>query len=267
MSSNSSIDNHFHYLIKLIIGCSKQFGLFCLPYIMASYLYGIECWHAFCNQLSRTIQAIYQSFFQDELYMYEDQSMHYPVIRTSKTSYNLIYGNLAWIYVPSEQAFYNTRAPTLSKHHSSYIGASVTQLVVDNQDSVTSVPLGDMTEWLGDQLIWSDSDQVPFQVLLLAWAYHMKISIAVNFPSYHITVMNMEGNEITIDVATEQPIEPSSRSSSVASETNIPPPPSPCMSPHVPSLHTEPIDEYISSIEYPPNRPEPEADKRLNKTS
>lgn len=259
MSSNQSINSQIDYITDWVIKISKQFGLFCLPYLMAAYLYGIEYWHAFCNQSTRTIQAFYQSFFQDEIYMYEDQSIHYPVIRTSKTNYNLMYGNLAWIYVPSEQAFYNARVETLSKHHSSFIGASVTQMVLDNQDSVTSVPLGDMTEWLGEQLIWSDSDQIPFQVLLLAWAYQMKLSIAVNFPSYHITVMDMEGNESTIDVATEQPIEPSSRSTSSVNEYNVPPPPSPVLSPQVQSSNKDVNDDNeedgdLTSIDYPPSR-------------
>jgi hypothetical protein len=262
MSSNQSIDTQFDFIIKWIVQTSKQFGLFCVPYIMAAYLYGIDCWQHVCNQINRTVLATYHSFFQDEIYMYEDQLIHYPIIRTSKTAYNLIYGNLAWIYVPYEHAFYNARISSVSKHKLSYIAASVSQLGMHADDTVTSIPLGDMSEWIGDQTIWSDSEHIPFQVLLLAWAYQNKIRIAVNFPNYHITVMDMEGNETTFDVATERPLDLSSRSNSSATEKNIPPPPSPCMSPHIHSSNIDTIDnedkvehDDTSTIEYPPNRP------------
>lgn len=201
MPSNQSIDDQFGVLTDLFSSLATKFVACFGPLALSILVWITERWAAAIRQATRTIHAILESFKQDIIVFYQHNEMFYPSVEKEHTLRKLMIGDAKWIYHVTTKRFVNLGLADdeCLEHSIGFLGASVSRVVDDSSHF-----LGDMSEWILDQTIWSDSEDIPFQVLVGAWAYCHGVSLHYNYPGHIVTVMTMDGDEQIFDLQTGQ---------------------------------------------------------------
>ncbi len=222
MPSNQSIDYQFGTIADLFSSVSMKIVACFGPLALSVFVWIMETWTVFLRQTTRIVHAILESFKSDVIIFYHQGDIFYPSVEKENTLHKFMVGDAKWSYNVTKQRFTNldTSGDEFAEHSIAFLGASVSRIVDDSTHF-----LGDMSEWILDQTVWSDSEDVPFQVLVGAWAYCHKVSLHYNYPGHTFTVMTLDGDEHTFDLQTSQemqlPPSPTDEISDEESESSL----------------------------------------------
>jgi len=170
------------------------------------------------KQSTLTYTAIVESFEEKILYFFKYGSIYIPMVFPVSTK-PLILGDVAWAYYNDHSTFYCIEEPTDIVQHLSYIGASLECIDLTTN---TQVFIKDMSEWIQDQYIQGPVEKLPLQVLVSAWGYCSKTPLNHTYEGYVLTLMDLEGNEIQIDLESGAPIHaPTSSPTTSSTESSI----------------------------------------------
>lgn len=201
MPSNQSIDDQVGVLGDLFSSIATNIVALFGPLALSIFVWIMETWTAVLRQTTRSIQAVVESFKSDVIVFYQENDMFYPSVEKEHTLRKFMIGDAKWNYHVATKRFVNLGVADdeCSEHSIGFLGASVSRIVDDSSHF-----LGDLSEWILDQTVWSNSEDVPFQVLVGAWAYCHGVSLHYNYPGHTFTVMTMDGDEQTFDLQTGQ---------------------------------------------------------------
>jgi hypothetical protein len=228
MTTDSSIDGQFDWLFACFLVPLRFLAAHALPASMAAYVYAMELWAKCVVQINRTCTAIVDSFHKEIIYFYEDGNTYYPFATVLREKTHLFSGQYEWAYDVQAKQFIHNSVVGLRSHRIPYLGASLTYRIPELRDpSWRTCDFGDLSEWMADQTILAPTNELPFQVFVIAWAYCNNISLIFDFKGYTLTVMNEEGDEITYSLTGLEYEEdsgsdvshPTSSSMSIASST------------------------------------------------
>jgi hypothetical protein len=152
------------------------------------------------TQSVTTARAIHRSFRTPDILFFNYGGYYVPVLRYDAHS-ALLTGRPVWAYISETQSFYNVNVAvthTTKTFSVPFIGA------VLHFRSPTASWDEDITEWMSNQRIVSIDEEIPLQILVLKWAYDSGCSVLNTFEGYTITLVTLEGEEYTCDVATEE---------------------------------------------------------------
>lgn len=223
MSADSSIDGQVDWFFALCLAPFQILARHALPASMAAYVYAMELWGRFVVQFNRTLTAVIDSFHTEVIFFYEENGKYYPYPAVLRDTDHIFLKNYDWSYNVHEKQFLHNSIDehALSKYRIPYLGASLTYEDPDFVElSQGSRTIGDLSEWIAEQTILGESNNVPLQVLVAAWAYCNRIPLIFGWKGYVLTVMNEDGDEISFSLSEfeDEPIANSS-STSVASST------------------------------------------------
>ena len=222
MSADSSIDGQVDWFFACCLAPLHALARHALPASMAAYVYAMELWGRFIVQFNRTFTALVDSFRVQVIYFYEENTTFYPYPTVLHATYNLFLQSYEWSYDIQEKEFiHNTiHDKDLQKYHIPYLGASLTyqnpELIESSQETMI---VGDLSDWISEQTILGESNNVPLQVLVYAWAYCNRIPLIFGLKGYVLTVMNEDGEEISYSLSEFE--DTSVVSSSSSSSTSI----------------------------------------------
>ena len=221
MSADSSVDGQIDWFFAWCIIPFQWFMRHTLPASMAAYVYAMELWGKCVVQMNRTVTAIVDSFYPEIILFYEDNNNHYPIVTVRRDKSHVLTGHHIWTYDIAKQRFYDELCVEPRSFRLPYLGASLTYTFPNIEDGSTrTISIGDLSEWIADQTIVSESKDLPLQVLVTAWAYSQRISLAFGYKGYVLTVMTEDGDEVSYSLSEfEDASPPSSSSTSVASST------------------------------------------------
>lgn len=199
MPSNQSIDDQFGLIVDFFSSTVTNIVTYFGPLALSLFVWIMESWTIILRQTTHTIHAIVDSFKPDVIIFYKEGNMFYPSVEKKNTLRKFMIGDAKWSYDVSKNRFTNldTTGGEFANHSIAFLGASVSHVLDDSSHF-----LGDLSEWILDQTVWSDSDDVPFQVIVGAWAYCHNISLHYNYPGHTFTVMTLDGDEKTFDLQT-----------------------------------------------------------------
>jgi hypothetical protein len=172
---------------------------------LAWYVLILETLKWMRTQTTTTVHAIRQSFRKPDILFFEYGGLYVPVLQYD-TSPTLLIGRPSWAYSVETQSFHNVHAignVTTKTFSVPFIGAML------HYRSNTASWDEDITDWMSNQRIISTSEEMPLQVLVLKWAIDTGNSIVYTFEGYTLTLVTLEGEEMTCDVSTEEIIPPS----------------------------------------------------------
>lgn len=220
MPSNDSIDGQLDCFFAWVIFPLRFLARHSLPAAMAAYVYAMELWSKCVVQINRTLTAILDSFHNEIIYFYEDANHYFPVVTVCRSKPNLISGQTVWAYDIHTRQFIHNEIEEPRLHRIPYLGASLTYTYpgfATRRDET----IGDLSDWMADQTILSSTNELPFQVLVSAWAFCNQIPIPFDWNGFHLTVMNEEGDEISYFLSELDDISiNTSSSTSIASSTD-----------------------------------------------
>lgn len=226
MPSNQSIDDQFGVLADFFSSLATKVVTVFGPIALSVLVWIMESWTSLLRQTTRIIHAIHDSFKNDTIVFYQQSNIYYPSVEKEHALRKFMIGDAKWVYHVAEKLFVNldTSGGEFTNHSIPFLGASVSR----TEDDSTHF-LGDLSEWILDQNVWSNSEDVPFQVIVAAWAYCHGISLHYNYPGHTFTVMTMDGDEKTFDLQTGQelmeelrlPPSPTDENSSEESESSL----------------------------------------------
>jgi hypothetical protein len=194
MSANQNVDGVCDFFTALASKLITNFG----PAALSFLVWVLETWKIILRQLQKTVHAIIDSFYNERIVFYEDNEVYYPSIEKEYGGRTFMTGCAEWKYIIATNTFIKMGNTTrVSEHSIDFLGAA---LLRDGEH------VGDLSEWILDQKILSDSSYVPFQVIVGAWAYCNHIELHYNYPDYTVTIMTMEGDEKVIDLKTGEEI-------------------------------------------------------------
>jgi hypothetical protein len=201
MPSNQSIDDQFGVLADFFSSLASRVVAVFGPLTLSFLVWVMESWASLLRQTTRIIQAIQDSFKNDTIIFYQESNIYYPSVEKEHALRKFMIGDAKWVYRVAENLFVNldTSGGEFRTHSIPFLGASVSRTV----DHSTHF-LGDLSEWILDQTVWSNSEDVPFQVIVAAWAYCHRISLHYNYPGHTFTVMTMDGDEKMFDLQSGQ---------------------------------------------------------------
>jgi hypothetical protein len=202
MAADSSINGQFDWLFACFMVPLQFLAAHALPASMAAYVYSMELWAKCVVQINRTFTAIVDSFHKEIIYFYEDRNNYYPFATVLRKKTHLFSGHYEWIYDVQAKQFIHNSVVDLRSHRIPYLGASLTYRIPELTDpSWRTCDVGDLSEWIADQTILAPTNELPFQVLVIAWAYCNNVSLIFDFKGYTLTVMNEDGDEIAYSLA------------------------------------------------------------------
>lgn len=225
MSADSSIDGQVDWFFAWCVAPLQALARYALPASMAAYVYAMELWGRFVVQWNRTFSAIIDSFHTEVIYFYEENDNYYPYPSVLRDTYHIFLKNYDWSYDVHEKQFIHNAIDehSVSKYRIPYLGASLTyqdpEFVELSQGANT---VGDLSEWISEQTILGESNNVPLQVIVSAWAYCNHIPLIFGWKGYVLTVMNEDGDEVSYSLSEfedESVASSSSSSTSVSSST------------------------------------------------
>jgi hypothetical protein len=164
---------------------------FLIPHALSFYLFCMNFIKFVISQTFRTIKAIIESFMDVTIGFYKNSENTYtPVPFITKNVYNI---DPEWLYDISVNSFYHIPSANFKESKNiPFIGAS---LNFGGHDTI-----GDMSEWLMDQKIYSNTISLPLQILVSAWRYSFDGVLMTNFENYHLHVITEEGDDIVYDL-------------------------------------------------------------------
>jgi hypothetical protein len=152
------------------------------------------------TQAARVLGAIKNSFQDKYVTFLKYGNVYVPFAHFANQDPILVSSVGTWEYSVGRNEFKSYDA---TKHftHMPYLGAALTYTTISGNETIEYSY--DMTEWLSNQSITSTDAFVPFQVIVGAYAYSTDTTIySPDFSGYVLTVMNLEGDETSYDLAT-----------------------------------------------------------------
>lgn len=218
MSADSSIDGQIDIFFTWFIGSLRSLAGIALPYCLAAYVYAFECWGKFVAQMNRSMSALMDSVHPEILVFYEDGQNHYPIATVRRDKHHVLTGHHSWTYDLAKQTFYDEICVGTRSLRIPYLGASLSYTFPNPEDGAErTILIGDLSDWIADQTIRADTNEVPFQVLVTAWAYAQRIPLMIGYKGYVLTVMTEDGDEVSYSLSEfEDETHPSSSSSSTS---------------------------------------------------
>lgn len=156
----------------------------------------------FYEQMSKTIEAVKYSFDSPVLAFFKYDTTYVPMPIHENTRYSML---PSWIYTVQTKEFTipNTGSIQMRGAHLPYISA-----VLVHKIGTTETVLGDLSEWLGDQIVYAPEGNIPLQVLVATWLYiNDPPTLLMNYKNLYLKTMNESAEECTYAVETEQPVE------------------------------------------------------------
>jgi hypothetical protein len=199
MTVDETLDN-----VTRIIGSTlRQFVLntstFLLPYALSTYVWFLDMSVRFKKQSCITMKAVVQSFKSESILFYKYGNAYAPVL----SNYSQGQCSSAWLYTIDTSTFYNSSIHTKgSVQNLPILGASLCYLLGDSK----AIPISDLSEWIADQKVHSNTDDVPLQVLVSAWSYCTARTMYYNFENYVLLVTDLEGEEKAYKLETGESI-------------------------------------------------------------
>jgi len=195
MPANNSIDGQFDWFFSFITTHT-------LPALMAAYVYAMELWAKCVVQINRTVTAIHHSFCNEVLiFLEDDEHTYFPVVsfgESADESRGMLTGYHEWSYDVSKQQFIHKASDTHRTFRLPYLGASIScSCSVFGLGSTDTFLVGDLSEWIAEQTVVASTNQVPFQVLVYAWAHCNKNNITLGCKYHTLTVMTEDGDEVS----------------------------------------------------------------------
>jgi hypothetical protein len=162
----------------------------------SALLVGYNAWK---RQARLTATAVLKSFETESIYFLLCGS-HYIPFRIVSSDFPFLRDNVPWTYSIETSTFYeSTLSDTTLSTRLPYIGASLRR---------GSTTLGDMSEWIQDQVVYATKgSSVPLQVLVAAWALSNSILFDYTYNDYILTVMDIEGDELEYNVGSGERVE------------------------------------------------------------
>ena len=154
------------------------------------------------KQLSKTTRAVKQSFESPVLAFFKYGSSYIPMPIHEHTNYSSLPD---WVYTVDTNEFTipNTEEIHMRAFHLPYISASL----LHKYDSTETV-LGDLSDWLGEQIVYAPEGIVPLQVLVSAWMYtNVPPTLLVNYKDLYLKTMNDSAEECIYSVETGEEVE------------------------------------------------------------
>jgi hypothetical protein len=221
MSSDNSVDGQVDWFFACFIVPLRFLAAHVLPASMAAYVYAMELWRQFVTQFNRTVTAILDSFHPEIIIFYEDEQHHYPIATVRRDKHHVLTGHHSWTYDISNQTFHDEFCVEPRSLRIPYLGASLSYTFPNPDDGVErSISIGDLSDWIADQTIRADTNELPIQVLVTAWAYTRRIPLMIGYKGYVLTVMTEDGDEVSYSLSEfEDASESNSSSVSVTSST------------------------------------------------
>jgi hypothetical protein len=203
MSTEDLLDKMTQYFIGTIHWAVYKLPVSLMPYLLHTYTVLNTLYTNGSKQAFLTARACVESFENDNIIFYKYNSLYIPFI-SKRLEHVLLEGEYTWLYSVANVAFYNMNMIETDKtYHLPMLGASVSCML----NETDAVLVGDMSEWIQEQKIYNITDDIPFQVLVSAWAYVTKNKIQYDYKNYIITVMDLEGNEQSYCLQTETVLE------------------------------------------------------------
>ena len=202
MVADSSIDGQFDWFFACFIVPLRFLATHALPASMAAYVYAMELWIKCVVQINRTFTAVMHSFCPETiLFLEDDEHTYFPVVSFGKRAderRGMITGYHEWSYNVSKQQFIHNASETHRTFRLPYLGASLScSCLVFGLGSTDTFEVGDLSEWIAEQTVVASTNQVPFQVLVYAWAHCNKHNITLGCKYHTLTVMNEDGDEVS----------------------------------------------------------------------
>jgi hypothetical protein len=199
MTANQNVDGQLDGVCDFFTAMATKLITNFGPMALAFLVWVLEKWKVILRQIERTVRAIIDSFYNERIVFYEDDEIYYPSVEKEHGSGQMFMTGCAeWQYMIKTNTFikYGDREE-FSEHSIDLIGASLSR---------GRQHIGDLSEWILDQKVLSDSSYVPFQVIVGAWAYCNHIELYYNYPGHTLTIMTMDGDEKTFDLQTGEEI-------------------------------------------------------------
>ena len=244
MTASQNIDGQLDGVCDFFVAIYSKLAAIFGPLALSFLVWGMDTWGAMVQQMNRSMLAVIDSFRDETIVFYKYDGIYYPSVEKKNTTRKFMFAYTKWIYDIHTKTFikaglvndFNTYCIPL-------IGASLTRNVRIYTDEPRTQSIGDLSEWVLDQKIYSTDDTIPLQVLVGAWAYCKHIMLHYNYPGYELTVMTMDGDEKVYDLETEEELISSNpiSGSSTECETIRRLPPSPASESPVES--EEPLEE------------------------
>jgi hypothetical protein len=169
----------------------------------------------FYEQMCKTIDAVKCSFDSPVLAFFKYGATHVPMPIHENTRYSML---PSWIYTVQTKEFTipNTEQIQMRGAHLPYISA-----VLVHKIGSTETILGDLSEWLGDQIVYAPEGSIPLQVLVATWLYiNTPPTLLMNYNNLYLKTMNESAEECTYAVETEQPVEEGELVGGLGGESN-----------------------------------------------
>jgi len=197
MPIEEMLDNITHTFLNIVKYVVSNTSKLLIPYTLSTYAFLLDTGIRIKKQSYITMKAVLQSFQSEMILFYSYGNAYVPVLSNSSKSH----GSFSWLYSAETSTFYNssfdTKHPSL--HNLPMLGAGLCY-ILEQSDSATSI--GDLSEWIADQKVHSNSADVPLQVLVSAWSYYTAKTMYYNYKNYILIITDMEGNETAYNLET-----------------------------------------------------------------
>ena len=201
MTTQPSVDTRVDTTLNLFFHwLGAQIPLIIVPFFMSVYAKSVDTCVRVYTQGARVLGAIQNSFQDQQVSFLKYGDVYVPFPHFANQDPILVSSDATWEYSVGRNEF---KSYTATKHftHMPYLGAALTYTTVSATE--TTEYSYDMTEWLSNQCVTSTDAFVPFQVIVGAWAHSVDVTLySPDFSGYVLTVMNLEGDEISYDLAT-----------------------------------------------------------------
>jgi hypothetical protein len=185
----------------------KRGAMKSVPYFLAAFALADELWGQFVRQVSKSLNALRNSFNEDLVFFYYLEGTHQKNMWVPVIPNDLIMelDEDSYMYSPGRRVFsqYNVSSTTpVHTCHIPFIGASICRITEDGQER----DIYDLSEWIQEQRILASQPRsmIPLQVLVGAWAYSAQVKVTNGFKNMRLTVMTEDGDEKVFDLETEE---------------------------------------------------------------
>jgi hypothetical protein len=175
---------------------------------MNSYVTLMNIYTLVRKQSTVTLKAVLNSFQFEYIHYYQFNSTYVPVL-TNTTQINFLENSSPWLYSVNKSTFYNLDELDSEQHkHLPMLGAVLSRLNLNSSETeeVEEEVIGDLSEWIQDQVVYTSNAMVPLQVLVCAWSYCKNQTLMYGYKNYTLTVMDLNGDEKVYDLETEEEI-------------------------------------------------------------
>jgi len=198
MTVEEILDNITNTLLTIVKYVVTNTPIILLPYALTTYAFLLDAGTRIKKQSYISMNALVRSFKSETILFYRYGNAYVPVLSNMSQSQ----GTFSWLYSTESSTFYNSSLLTKTTlHNLPMLGANLCY-IVKGSDSDTTISIGDLSEWIADQKVASNSADVPLQVLVSTWSYHTTNTMYYNFNNYILVVTDLEGNETAYNLET-----------------------------------------------------------------